>query len=130
MKLQVISFSRAGDLSTFFGGLEAKIGPPRPTVRDAMTTEHIASSDSLDLFTTGNYGITTSPQVEWYFVTEPERNESWPSEEKLRVSSPERMRKPMPLAEMEKLLSGVNQKLAAIGEKTGLLTVEAFGARL
>ena len=41
------------DLSTFFGGLEAKIGPPRPYVRKAMEEEHTASSDSHDEFTTG-----------------------------------------------------------------------------
>ena len=57
-----------GDLSTFFGGLEAKIGPPRPNVREAMTDEHVRSSDSQDEFTTGNYGVTTTPEIEWSFV--------------------------------------------------------------
>eukprot|EP00966_Prymnesium_polylepis_P162300 3751053-Prymnesium_polylepis.1 len=93
-----------GDLSTFFGGLEAKISPPRPKVREAMAAEHTTSSDSLDRFTTGNYGVTTTPQIEWWFVTDSERDEEWPQEEKLRAVSPETMRKPKPLAKMTKRL--------------------------
>ena len=52
-----------GDLSTFFGGLEAKIGPPLPKIQEGMEAEHTAASDSLDYFTTGNYGVTTTPTL-------------------------------------------------------------------
>eukprot|EP00966_Prymnesium_polylepis_P149480 3453476-Prymnesium_polylepis.1 len=51
-----------GDLSTFFGGLEAKIGAPHPAVGRAMADEHMAASDSKDEFTTGNYNVTTTPE--------------------------------------------------------------------
>jgi hypothetical protein len=58
-----------GGLSTFFGGLEAKIGAPNPKVREAMEAEHTEALDSKDEFTADNYGITTTPQQEWRFVT-------------------------------------------------------------
>ena len=35
-----------GDLSTFFRGLEGKIGAPDPKVNEAMEREHTASADS------------------------------------------------------------------------------------
>ena len=117
-----------GDLSTFFGGLEAKIGPPRPKVREAMEEEHTAASDSLDEFKTANYGVTTTPTLEWWFVTEPEKQVEWPVEEKLR-DSPEKMRKPMPLAELEQKMDELNVQLKEMGEPV-LLLDEGFAARL
>ena len=50
------------DLSTFFGGLAAKIGPPNSKVSKAMEEEHTASADSKHAFTTSNYGVTTTPE--------------------------------------------------------------------
>ena len=74
-----------GDLSTFFGGLEAKIGAPNPKVREAMESEHTTALDSQDKFTSGNYGITTTPQMGWLFIAEPgKEGVEWPAEEKLR----------------------------------------------
>lgn len=64
-----------GDLSTFFGGLEAKIGPPSSRVHSQMAIEHQAEDDSHDEFTTSNYGITTTPRKEWLFVAEPSRKQ-------------------------------------------------------
>ena len=58
-------------LSTFHGGLEALIGPPNPNLRLAMRTEHCGSADSKFEFTTGNYGITTTPEIEWHVVLDP-----------------------------------------------------------
>ena len=89
--------ARLRESQTFFGGLEAKIGPPRPNVRKAMEDEHTVASDSRDEFTTGNYGVTTTPETEWWFVVEPDKQPEWPVEEKLR-GTPDKMRKPMPLA--------------------------------
>ena len=37
-----------GALNTFYGGLEAKIGPPDPNVEQAMEREHTASADATD----------------------------------------------------------------------------------
>jgi hypothetical protein len=41
-------------LSAFFGGLEARIGPPNPNLRVAMRAEHCDSADSADEYTTSN----------------------------------------------------------------------------
>jgi hypothetical protein len=98
----------AGDLTTFFGGLEAKIGSPNPKVRQAMDAEHTQASDSQLEFRTSNYEVTTTPEVEWRFVVSPERdNFAWPQEEKLR-DEPDKMRQPMPIAELQRLLDGVD----------------------
>ena len=117
-----------GDLSTFFGGLEAKIGPPRPKIEEGMKAEHTAASDSHDYFTTDNYGVATTPQLEWQFVADPGASIEWPVEEKLR-GTPAKMRKPMPLVEMQAKLNKVNEQLDKL-EEPRLLLVEAFGARL
>jgi hypothetical protein len=120
-----------GDLSTFFGGLEAKIGAPDPKVREAMENEHTKAPDSQDEFTSGNYGITTTPHTEWLFITEPgKKGVEWPVEEKLRGGgSGEKMRKPMLLDELRRKLAEVNAQLKEMKE-TELLLEEAFGARL
>jgi hypothetical protein len=122
------------DLSTFFGGLEAKIGAPNPSVETAMAGEHTQSADSKEEFTTGNYGVTTTPEIEWLFVVEPQQREGgehsspWPKEEKL-CDTPKRMRSPMPLDEMKKKLAEVNHQLKDMNEPP-LEFVEGFGARL
>jgi hypothetical protein len=72
-----------GDLATFFGGLEAKIGTPEPKIWDAMEREHTAKKDSDDPFTTVHYGMTTTPRQEWWFVAEPERQTRWPVEQRI-----------------------------------------------
>jgi hypothetical protein len=121
-----------GDLSTFFGGLEAKIGAPNPKVRETMEREHTNSSDSQDEFTAGNYGVKTTPQKEWWFVVEPDKEGvKWPVEEKLRGTAEgrSRMRVPMPLAMLLKRLGEVNTRLEKIKEPK-LELVEGFGARL
>ena len=71
---------RYGDLSTFYGGLVAKIGPPNPKVRLAMAREHTDSDDSRDPFSTANYAVTTTAETEWLFVVEPESRANWPLE--------------------------------------------------
>ena len=77
-----------GGLSTFFGGLEAKIGAPNPKVRETMESEHTKAPDSQGEFTSGNYGITTTPQTEWWFIAEPGKEGiAWPVEEKLRATA-------------------------------------------
>ena len=124
---------RYGDLSTFFGGLEAKIGAPSPNVQLAMEEEHVAASDSHDEFTTSNYEVTTTPEIEWRFVVEatdrrlPEGLE-WPMEQKLR-GIPERMRQPMPPTTLRARLDDVNRQLVATGEPP-LMPEEGFAARL
>ena len=105
-----------GDLNTFFGGLEGKIGPPSIKVFEAMEAEHTQSADSLDAFTTGNYGVTTTPKTEWAFVVYPERPPEfgWPEEARLRGTAHEgNMRTPLPTAEMEARREATNVRLRA-----------------
>eukprot|EP00854_Cymbomonas_tetramitiformis_P004334 gene4334-5333_t len=58
------------NLATFFGGLVKVLGTPSvvPSLEENMRREHVASIDSKSEFTTGNYGITTTPELEWEFV--------------------------------------------------------------
>ena len=60
-----------GGLDTFFGGLEGLLGPPSPQLTTAMLREHCHSEDSAVEFTTSNYGITTTSQIEYHFVFDP-----------------------------------------------------------
>jgi Ca2+-binding EF-hand superfamily protein len=63
-----------GDISEFHEGLESKIGLPNPRVFEGMLAEHCARADSSDDFTAWNYGITSTPRIEWEFVVCPDAN--------------------------------------------------------
>ena len=52
-------------------GLEILVGPASPNLQTAMRMEHCSSADSQDPFTTGNYGIRTTSEVEWHVVVDP-----------------------------------------------------------
>lgn len=93
-------------LNTFFGGLAAKIGEPHPDVGEEMRKEHCERPDSNELFTTGNFGVTTTSAIEHAFVTSPESPPAglgftWPSEAKLDENS-SRRRKPMAEGEVSR----------------------------
>jgi hypothetical protein len=60
-----------GHLSSFYGGLEAIVGPPDPKIDIGMEREHCVSADSTVTFTTPNYGIVTTSQIEYYYVVDP-----------------------------------------------------------
>jgi len=84
-------------LGAWYGGLEDRVGPPDPSVRQAMLREHCNAADSREYFTTSNYGIETTPKIEWHFVTDGTSGaletlglEKWPCERKgaLRVATP------------------------------------------
>ena len=47
-----------GSIGTFYGGLEAKLGAPDPSVAQAIRREHLEKDDSNNQFTAPNYGIT------------------------------------------------------------------------
>ncbi|CAK0793558.1 unnamed protein product, partial [Prorocentrum cordatum] len=57
-----------GTQCDFFAGLEDLIGSPDPRVERAMMREHCNADDSRIEWTTENYGITTTPEIEWHFV--------------------------------------------------------------
>ena len=54
-----------GGVEQFFAGLEGLVGVPAPEVRHAMAREH-ASTEPFD----SHNVFTTSPRVEWLYVTE------------------------------------------------------------
>ena len=141
-----------GDLNTFYGGLEGKIGAPNPKVREAMAAEHKEQADSQETFTTDNYDITTTSALEWRFVAEPdtEPNEGWPEEKKLvramdyeqqgrsaalsvgsqaLLSSGAQMRSSWTLSSLNTKIMAPNEKLKAMGEPK-VSEEEAIGARL
>ena len=108
--------------STFFGGLESLIGLPTPNLRMAMEAEHCASADSQDEFTTSNYGITTTPEVEWHAVVDPHaglaalKRKEYPSE--TYGATGEHMRKLKPLDKFLPALERTNASLRKLGEPT------------
>ena len=57
-------------LDVFFGGLEGVIGGPNPNLQQAMADEHLHRSESTQEFTTNNYGVTTTSEIEWLYVVE------------------------------------------------------------
>ena len=108
--------------------LEGKIGAPDPKVQMAMEREHTQSKDSQAEFVTGNYGVTTTSDTEWRFVTAPESQQEWPVEARL-AERPEKQRKPLPLADLRKSLETQNARLKSLGEPP-LGEIEAVGGRL
>ena len=145
-------------LDAFFGGLERRVGAPKPHVFEAMKAEHCESADSKLDFTTSNYDVTTTSETEWRFVAEPNNspsNGNWPAEstiskalaeeaEGLRkgegraqlslaalalLESGAKPRKPMPLADLRMLQEEKNAELSLIKEKE-LIKEELVAARL
>ena len=116
------------DLSAFFGGLEAQIGPPEAHVLSAMEREHTAAADSLIEFTTPDYGVTTTPRLEWWFVVESERDLPWPTEVRW-VGSDDQRRRPMSLKKLDTELAKMSAELRKLGEPT-LIREEGIGARM
>ena len=113
------------DLNTFFGGLEKMVGAPLPCVAKAMAAEHTEKPDSHLEFTTLNFGVTTTSATEWAFVAEPETRDWWPVEKK----HVQERRRPMPIAELKRLVDERGVRLCDQGEPA-LTLEEAFGARL
>ena len=102
-------------LTEFFGGLEAKIGPPNPQVEKAMRMEHTLCADATVPFSTSNYHMQTSSADEYFFVTRPSAPpiHGWAVE--ARISDDSHRRKPMGLDEMASRLAEQNARLAATG---------------
>lgn len=121
------------DLSTFFGGLEKKVGPPNADVMAEMADEHTKKVDSNVEFTTGNYGLKTTSAKEWRFVREPfstEGDNHWPTEDpRLLMEKHASPRKPMAIKELELRLDLASRMLRKTGEKQ-LILEEGVAARL
>ena len=123
-------------LSTFFSGLEGKVGSPDPKVREAMLAEHCQRPDSDATFTAGNYGVNTTSAIEWRFVDAPSKPPSggWPVETRNThvgegSDAVSIMRATIPRDELHARLTTRNARLSLLGEPE-LQLVEAVGARL
>ncbi|KAL1521377.1 hypothetical protein AB1Y20_021043 [Prymnesium parvum] len=57
---------------SFEGGLAAMVGEPHPDLLRYMRIEHTESEDSRRAFTTTNFSIRTSSEIEWWFVSDPD----------------------------------------------------------
>ena len=137
-----------GDLNVFFGGLEAIVGSPHPMVEEGMSREHCTSVDSFVPFTTDNYLIRTTSQVEWWFVVDPtgallspERlgssyqalgltpSSSYPVENAARLANGAKPRAPRALADFDAELCATNARLEE-HHQTPCGREELVGARL
>merc|ERR1719350_2401272 len=122
-----------GNLSTFFGGLEALIGSPNPNVRKAMHTEHCEEKYSSEEWTTGNYGIKTTPRTEWEFIVTPDSEvtgKTWPSEQTLiAAGNTRRCRTYTSLKSFEVHRIAINVKLETMQEEL-VTEEEVVGVRL
>ena len=112
-----------GTLADFERGLGGLIGPPGKgaSATELMRSEHCACADSRTLFTTGNYGISTTSEVEWCFVFEPSAAtlaalglEQWPAETRDLPHG----RTPRPLADFEAERLALSSQLAAHAKAT------------
>ena len=126
-----------GHLPDFFEGLEGHVGQPSPSLRVAMEAEHCESEDSHDDLTTGNYGITTKPIIEWYAVVDPAggllklKLDAYPAETQNIDDEGRRGPGLKPLADFEAVLEAKNTALVAKGgEKSRALLEEFIAGRL
>mmetsp|Transcript_4272 Transcript_4272/g.12216 ORF Transcript_4272/g.12216 Transcript_4272/m.12216 type:complete len:1420 (+) Transcript_4272:1297-5556(+) len=62
---------RFATLEDFYKGPEELIGVPNPRIYKGCEQEHTLRHNAHKKFTTSNYGITTSPALEWEFVVNP-----------------------------------------------------------
>jgi ADP-ribose pyrophosphatase len=66
-------------LSSFYGGLEPKIGAPSPKVLEGMRREHLYNGlESHQEFQTPNYGVRTKSSLEWSIVVDPVEDDKNP----------------------------------------------------
>ena len=108
------------ELPIFFAGLTSIVGPPKPNLMQAMEAEHVQAANSKDEWTTGNYGITTSPETEWFFVTDPDSRRPWPKET-INCDNAEHGRKVRSMEELQRIKDELNKRLEDIGEELLLL---------
>ena len=126
-----------GTKSDFDAGLSGLVSPPEANAQDPqpdpiehMEREHRERLDSDIVFTTGNYGISTTSEVEFLFVTDPSddalasvlrpeqslsssRFGTWPEETQIDQAS--HRRRPRPLGDFEetRLAKSAQLKVAA-----------------
>ena len=124
---------RYSTLDAFYGGLENKIGAPKPRVPEAVEQEHCRSEDSDAQFVTRNYVIRTTSKIEFEFVARPDDfpERLWPNNRREQVADlhTSRRRKPMLRDERKQRLAEVNGRLESMREPV-LTSIEMTGGRL
>ena len=66
--------ARTGSFATledFYEGPDKYIGSPNPKAAEGIRREHCERKNADTILTTENYGIATSPRIEYYFVVDP-----------------------------------------------------------
>ena len=115
--------------------LKGIIGTPDPRVLSGVEDEHCSKADSLTPFTTSNYSVTTTSQLEFWFVVNPQLGlqitgrEGYPAERQSTLAQGALARRPLPPSAFQERLDAFNSRLAAVGQPT-VETVEMMAARL
>lgn len=124
-----------GDLSAFYGGLEAIVGPPDPKIETVMEREHCGSKDAAIKFTAPNYNITTTSRTEYWFVVDPLNRlarlglSEYPKEDPAKLTGNAQPRAPTPMHALRPALDMKNAELRSLNQ-TPLLRCEFTAARL
>ena len=111
-----------GDLSMFYGGLGAVIGPPNPNVLSGMRFEHTGAADATEPFLMPNQKAHTTSEIEWQFVVEPgkalrlDASRTGLLMDQFEPYPPKNPRKPQPFEEFQREFDQVNGRLVALGE--------------
>ena len=125
-----------GEVKQMMAGLEAMVGKMSADPRKKMEDEHCdgkAHPDVKRYFTTGNYGVKTTSEIEWWFVVEPDRKrlsklklDAWPTEDKERCNHG---RSALPLSAFSAARKEIDAELRTMGLDP-LTDAELIGARL
>ena len=117
-----------GNLSTFFGGLEALVGSPSAKIFLAMLREHCNSAD-WEEFLMPNKKAKTTSAIEWRFVVCPEDGADGNGASFVPYPNAAHAREPLPFATFEPLLEERNKRLEAL-DQPPVGREEFFAARL
>ena len=103
-----------------------------------MMSDHTKGpdSESTDEFVTGNYAISTTSSIEWFFVVEPTEDSlrklgcvKWPTEAEHKLPDTSRHRQPQTLATFEDNVKQYNKRLKESNQPP-VIRQELIGARL
>ena len=59
---------QGGTIEEFYKGVTGITGEPHPDLKEGVCKEHCDMLDSLEVYTSGNYGISTVPKTEYEIV--------------------------------------------------------------
>ena len=118
-----------GGLDTFYGGLEAIVGAPKPKVLEGMESDHCAMPDSTEPFDMPNRKATSTSIIEWRFVASPAEGADGRGTQFVPYPNAKMSRIPLPWDSFQAELGQRNEKLAEM-KQPELVKEEFLGARL